>query len=58
MININKNFYQKIFIVICLLCAIYITITCPCKILLSCNLYTFYILLGLSILYVIYLQIK
>lgn len=46
------NLYEKIFIILFLLIAIYITATCPCKIILICHKYLFYILLIIPLLYV------
>jgi hypothetical protein len=50
--NLTINLLDKLFIIICLLGAIYVTITCPCKIILSCHLSIFYTLLILPILFV------
>ena len=45
---------EKSIITICLLLAIYITITCHCSdILLSCNKNIFYILVGIPLIYII-----
>ena len=46
------NYYDKIFIISCLTFAIYYTITCPCKIILSCHKYVFYLFLLIPILYI------
>lgn len=47
---------DKIIIITCLIIAIYFTAICPCKIILSCHKYTFYILLLLPLIYVGYSQ--
>ena len=45
---------EKAFIIVCLSAAIYYTIMCPCKTILSCYKYTFFILLLIVLLYVGY----
>jgi hypothetical protein len=49
-----KRVLEKTIIVLCLLIAIYITITCECnEILLSCKKYLFYILVGIPFFYIL-----
>lgn len=50
------NIYEKLFIISCLLSAIYVTFTCPCKIILSCHQREFFALIIVPLLYVIYKQ--
>ena len=57
----NIILLEKIFISICLLTALIITILWPCKLLLSCHKNMFYFLLFLPLIYVIlkqYIYIK
>ena len=54
MTSISNLLLEKIFIVLCLSLAIYLTVTCPCKTILMCNRRIFYSLLVVPLLYVIY----
>lgn len=49
-----KHAIEKFLITICLATAIYITIKCPCKTVLSCHKKIFYILVGMPVIFVIF----
>jgi hypothetical protein len=51
------NSFEKIFIIICLLLAIYYVIMCPCKKLLTCKKNHFLILLFIVFLYILFKHI-
>ena len=54
MVPISNILLEKIFIILCLSFAIYLTITCPCKTILMCHRRIFYTLLVVPLLYVFY----
>lgn len=56
-LKIDNNFIDKFFIVSCLALAIYVTIACPCKLILSCHLIIFSTLILLPLIYVFIKQI-
>ena len=55
--KIKQNIYEKMFILLCLFSASYLTISCPCNIVLYCHVYTFYVFLLIPLLYVFFKQI-
>ena len=52
--EMSVNIYDKLFIISCLLSASYVTLTCPCKTILSCHQCEFFALIIVPLLYVIY----
>ena len=52
--DLPRHFFEKLFIIICLLASIYYTIICPCKVIVSCHTCIIYTLLLIAFVIVLY----
>ena len=51
-----QNLLEKLFVILCLLAAIYYVAICPCKVILTCQSTKFYILILIPLAYIFFRQ--